>query len=172
MCQNLWRVLLHYVFLISIKGIAIHLVIHGKILPISQLPINPIHTNSNISPLPCTYRTSISLPYHPYLPTPRSNRKPFEGMEHAHFTMYLLIWKVAEGGPTSHGFLQSMRCGPSPIACLRWRKHLWGGLAGEKLESEMQEGGCRSCKGKAPSPHITIPSGWQLYNQTGQELEL
>lgn len=159
------------------NGIAIHLLIHGRILPSSQLPINPINTNSNISPLPCTYRTSISLPYHPYLPTPRSNPEAFWGNGTCSFHHVspdlkgggrrALIPRVSaeyEKWAIPHSVPQMEE---APVRCA-WGEKMWS----SELESEMQEGGCNSCRGKAPSPHILIPSGWQLYNQTGQELEL
>lgn len=48
---------------------------------------------------------------------------------------------------------QRVRSGPSPAARLRGGLEVRRGALSSELESEMQEGGCRSCRGKAASLH-------------------
>lgn len=135
LCQNLWRISF-LVFLISMSGITIHLFIQVRLLPLSQPskhPINPVRT---ISPPLCTYRTSASLPYHPYLSLPPSNPEA--------------LWR---DGP------HSFNCG-SPH--LKGGGHLQGGQGGEEVwssevASEMHEGGYGAAREKLLLLAFIIP---------------
>lgn len=160
-------------FLISVNGIAIHLLIHGRILPFSQLPIRPINISSNISPLPVhTIPQSPSLITRNYLPHALT-QKPFEGLEPVHFTMSLLIGKAVEGGPTARGFLRNEKwavLGGGNTCEVGLQVRRCGALSWNQKFRRVAAGAVRE-KLLLPTS-LTVLSGWQLYNQTGQELEL
>lgn len=128
---------------------------------LSQPSIHPINPVLTISPPLCTYRTSASLPYHPYLSLPPSNPEA--------------LWRDGPhsfncGSPDLKGGGRTARCSPgaaqqsvrSGLFPNSTPQVLQGGQGGEEvwsseLASEMHEGGYGAAREKLLLLAFIIP---------------